>query len=169
MSTAYIGTNGTSTAEGLEISADASTRVPTPTAMTMDPDGDLILRVGSDSAANNTYFKVCSAALRRNSPVFKAMLYGLWAESKPQNDSETQWLVSLPDEEPSAMRVILDIVHGNFDKVPYCPWEPVLYEVVVLADKYDMFKCLIPWAEYWRRVVVQNLNEYGKPFMVHVA
>jgi hypothetical protein len=87
------------------------------------------------------------------------MLYGPWTEAKPQSNSGSrcQWVVCLPDDEPSAMQVILDIVHGNFDKVPVTPWALDLYHVVVIADKYHMFRCLRPWAAHWRRVVIQNL------------
>jgi hypothetical protein len=133
---------------------------------TMDPDGDLILRVGTGLVSEMTKFKVCSAALRRNSPVFRAMLYGPWTESKPPGNSESQWVVCLPDDDPSGMETILNIVHGNFDKVQAAPEPLVLYNVVVIADKYDMFKCLRPWASDWRKEVVRNLH---KPLLVHVA
>jgi hypothetical protein len=67
------------------------------------------------------------------------------------------------------MEIILDIVHGNFDKVQAAPEPLVLYNIVVIADKYDMFKCLRPWASDWRKEVVRRLGEVCKPLLVHVA
>jgi hypothetical protein len=166
MSTPDIRTSGT------EEDLEASSTLPTATIhamVTMDPDGDLILRVGSGTAAEITEFQVCSAALRRNSPVFKSMLYGPWTESKPPENSESQWVVHLPDDDRSGMEIILDIVHGNFDRVQASPEPLVLYDVVVIADKYDMFKCLRPWASDWRKEVVRRLDKVCNPLLVHVA
>jgi hypothetical protein len=173
MSTPDIPTSTMADLEGLETSSELPTvTIPAIVTMDMDPDGDLILRVGSESddpAAKITDFKVCSAALRRNSPVFKAMLYGPWTESKRLENSESQWVVSLPEDDPSGMEVILNIVHGNFDKVQATPGARVLYDVVITADKYDMFRCLRPWASDWRKEVVQNQGGICKPLFVHVA
>lgn len=49
----------------------------------MDPDGDMLLRIGSEVNEPTSDFIVCSASLRRASPVWKAMLFGPWLESKP--------------------------------------------------------------------------------------
>lgn len=75
----------------------------------MDPVGDLILRVGSNSNFSIKNFKVCSSSLRRASPVQKKMLFGPGRES--QRDP-SGWLVELPDDDPAAMHVLLDIIHG---------------------------------------------------------
>jgi hypothetical protein len=166
MSTPDIPISGT--AEGLE-APSKSPDITIPDMATMDPDGDLILRVGTGPAGEMTEFKVCSAALRRHSPVFKAMLYGPWTESKPPGNSESQWVVYLPDDDPSGMETILNIVHGNFDKVQAAPEPLVLYNIMIIADKYDMFKCLRLWASDWRKEVVRKLDEICKPLLVHVA
>ncbi|KAK4239774.1 hypothetical protein C8A03DRAFT_13842 [Achaetomium macrosporum] len=136
----------------------------------MDTDGDLILRVGSDGTAEMTDFKVCSATLRRVSPVFKAMLFGTWIESKPPRHSGRQWMVSLPEDDPSAMRVILHIVHGHFDKVPASSTSYALSDLVVTADKYDMLRCLRPWAaKWWKEATHEFYRRPINPLLVHVA
>lgn len=168
MSTSDSHTSSTAE-EGHEAFSEAPIGVATPLMVTMDPDGDLTLRVGADTAAKTTDFRVCSATLRRNSPVFKAMFYGTWTESKPPKDSESQWVVSLPDDDPSGLQVILDIVHGNFDKVQITSGSLDLYQIVVAADKYDMFRCLRPWAAEWRKEVAENLNGFFQSSFVHVA
>jgi hypothetical protein len=152
------------TAESLE------TAPTSPTTVIVDPDGDLVLRVGSARTAEITDFRVCSATLRRASPVLKAMLFGPWIESKTRRESESQWEVTLPEDEPSGMGVILDIFHGNFDAVPASLETFTLFALVVAADKYDMFRCLRPFAASWREETAQVLAD-GRiaPRLVYVA
>ncbi|KAL1839665.1 hypothetical protein VTJ49DRAFT_1275 [Mycothermus thermophilus] len=103
----------------------------------VDPDGDLILR-----SERSGSIKVCSAALRRASPVFKAMLFGPWKEAKPATGT---WVVHIDDSEwPNALDIILPVIHG----VPFDP--PAvnaqqLSEVLIFADLYDMRQLLRPW------------------------
>jgi len=119
----------------------------------VDPDGDLSLVVGSDHQAIPTTFKVCSAAMRRASPVWKAMLFGGWAESKANNRT-SDWVVSLPDDLPDQVLIILNIAHGKFDLVPD-KFEKIheLYDLIVLADKYEAIQSLRLWVNSWIRHV----------------
>ncbi|KAJ3961874.1 hypothetical protein N0V92_001438 [Colletotrichum tropicale] len=82
-------------------------------AFSFDPIGDLTLRVGEDGVAYE--FVVCSRTLSRWSPVFRTMLFGGFAESKP---ADAAWSVSLPEDLPSAMFLVLSIIHGCFEHVP---------------------------------------------------
>ncbi|KAK4032528.1 hypothetical protein C8A01DRAFT_41027 [Parachaetomium inaequale] len=108
----------------------------------VDPDGDLLLRTATTS------FNVCSAALRRASPVFKAMLFGPWAESKPTGAGE-QWVVSLPEDPPAALEIVLDIMHGKVDVVPNEIKASLFSDMLVLTDKYDLRRLLRPWTRRW--------------------
>lgn len=76
----------------------------------IDPDGDLTFRTPTST------FKVCSAALRRASPVLKAMLFGPWKVSKPSNG--TAWVVDLREDSDVALAFILPIIHGQLRNVP---------------------------------------------------
>lgn len=107
-----------------------------------DPNGDLRLKVGPD----NVTCVVCSRSLSRVSPVFKAMLYGSFAESKPTHG---EWIVALPEDNQEAMFLLLNIVHGRFNAIPWNLTIERLYYVTVLTDKYDMTKSLCPWASRW--------------------
>ncbi len=52
------------------------------TEVVVDPEGDLSLLVGAElPGAEPLIFQVCSAALRRASPVWKAMLSGPWVHT----------------------------------------------------------------------------------------
>ncbi|KAK0726302.1 hypothetical protein B0T21DRAFT_292963 [Apiosordaria backusii] len=110
----------------------------------IDKDGDLVLRVGSGSERRE--YRVDSHALRRASPVFKAMLFGgPWIESKPADASD--WVVALPEDDPSAFQVLLLIVHCQFAKVSTAMASgDKLYDLFILCDKYGMTALTKPWA-----------------------
>ncbi|OIW22433.1 hypothetical protein CONLIGDRAFT_223343 [Coniochaeta ligniaria NRRL 30616] len=74
------------------------------------------------------------------------MLYGGFAESKPSNP-ETTWVVRLPEDDPEALAMLLNAVHGTVETIPKELPEELLYGVTVLTDKYDMAKTLRPWAQ----------------------
>ncbi|CAP65509.1 uncharacterized protein PODANS_6_10050 [Podospora anserina S mat+] len=111
----------------------------------IDPDGDLVLHVGADSDPTPRTFRVDPAALRRASPVFKAMLFGPSAESKPAGE---QWLVSLPEDDPDDFEIILQIVHCQFHvrRIPRkLMTRKAVYGLLLLTDKYQMTHLLAPW------------------------
>ncbi|KAF6821716.1 nuclear pore protein-like protein [Colletotrichum musicola] len=116
----------------------------------IDPDGDLILRAGSELQDPAKSFLVCSSALRRSSAVWKTMLFGPFKESKPASGA---WEVDLPEDNPSGLWILLHIVHANFRMVPRTPTLTELYEVLRLANKYDMISAVKPWAKTWLSVV----------------
>ncbi|KAI5461413.1 hypothetical protein BGZ63DRAFT_424302 [Mariannaea sp. PMI_226] len=131
------------------ITPAASPSDPKPTELghiTFDDDGDLLLRVGADLDVELFEFLVCSAALRRASPVWKTMLYGPFKEAKP---ADGDWVVSLPSDRPDSMSIILDIIHADFGNIPKTPAIEVLHGIMVICDKYDMIEVIRPWAADW--------------------
>lgn len=120
----------------------------------IDPDGDLILLVGS--GRNNmkpAFFRVCASTLRRASPFWKAMLFGPWKESKPADGTDS-WIVDLPKDDPKHLRVLLDIVHSNISAVPERPhYTSGLAGIVILADKFQMIRHLRPWSNGWASIL----------------
>ncbi|OIW22434.1 hypothetical protein CONLIGDRAFT_638350 [Coniochaeta ligniaria NRRL 30616] len=117
-----------------------------------DPDGELHLEVGSEKVA----YVVCPRSLARASPVFKRMLYGGFAEARP---ADGNWRVQLPDDNPEALALLLNIVHGHFDKIPMGMREIELYEATVLTNKYDMTHTLRPWAQHWLKELPKTKRE----------
>ncbi|KAF4815615.1 hypothetical protein CGCSCA5_v006965 [Colletotrichum siamense] len=113
-------------------------------AFSFDPIGDLTLRIGEDVVAYE--FIVCSRTLSRWSPVFRTMLFGGFAESRP---ADATWSVSLPEDLPSAMFLVLSIIHGCFEHVPTSLSQIELYQTLVVTEKYDMTKIVRPWATTW--------------------
>ncbi|TRX89038.1 hypothetical protein FHL15_010057 [Xylaria flabelliformis] len=149
----------------------------------IDPDGDLSLKVGetrciyksgndvlSDQEPDHEHqlpavYIVCSKALSRASPVWKTLLYGGFAESKPSSaSSASDWVVELPDDDPKAMATILNIIHSRFDLLPRIT-DLVnlddLYQLTVLTDKYDLTPLLRPWASIWINSATEKYNSWG--------
>ena len=95
----------------------------------IDPDGDLVLIVGSPDATV-ARFRVSRFALRLASPVWKAMFCGSFAEATAQE-------VKMPADEPEAMRYVLLNVHLQFRKLPTSLRLKEIAQLAELCDKYD--------------------------------
>ncbi|KAF5495042.1 hypothetical protein CGCS363_v010131 [Colletotrichum siamense] len=127
-----------------------------------DTHGDLTLKVGGNRSAY--HFLVCSRTLRRSSPVFEAMLFRGFAESKPADSAA--WTIQLPDDDPSVILLVLSIIHGHFQLVTRELKEYQLHEVLVVTEKYDMTKILNPWASTWfapykERSLINSQNAFS--------
>ncbi|KAK0726300.1 hypothetical protein B0T21DRAFT_421626 [Apiosordaria backusii] len=132
----------------------------------IDEDGDLILHVGPTSTLKA--YKIEASTLRRTSVVFKAKLLGEWSNSKPTDGS--QWVVSLPEDDPICLKVVLHIIHGQFDhasEVMAKGDKNMLYDLLVLCDKYDMAYIIKPWASAWFDRTIQDLKD--KPSYLKLA
>ncbi|KAI0431611.1 hypothetical protein F5Y09DRAFT_184574 [Xylaria sp. FL1042] len=137
---------------------------PPPPKSCLDPRGDLCIDVGMYPAES---FMVCSRTLARVSPFWDKMLYGEFIESKkpPPQDDSLEWTVKLPEDNPTAMGLLLRIIHSRFDVVP--GYEDLLYvrdlyDICVIADKYDMAHVLQPRARGWLRSTLYSTELIGK-------
>ncbi|KAI0442681.1 hypothetical protein F4803DRAFT_518165 [Xylaria telfairii] len=181
VNTAAVGTvdsaivGGPSSSGSLNPAGICSYITPELSRTIIDPDGDLILRVGetrciyiprSDARSNHgpdqnqehehelpVIYVVCSKTLSRASPVWKKLLCGGFAESKPPcASSASDWVVELPDDNPKAMATILNIIHIRFGSLPRTAdliSIEDLYQLTILTDKYDLTAVLRPWAAIW--------------------
>ncbi|KAI2606621.1 hypothetical protein GGR54DRAFT_644123 [Hypoxylon sp. NC1633] len=125
----------------------------------IDIDGDLCLDIGHGSAL----FVVCSKSLARSSRFWKRLLYGQFKEGLGR-EKPSEWVVELPEDDPEAMRTVLNIVHCRFDQITDYDEDVdvmCLLGVCVLTDKYDMTHLLRPWATGWSRNVNFECNVQG--------
>ncbi|KAK1963416.1 hypothetical protein LY78DRAFT_641532 [Colletotrichum sublineola] len=127
-----------------------------------DKDGDLTIRVGSRLRP----YRVDSKTLSRSSPVFKRMLFGGFAESRPSDGGD--WVVDLPDDRSASMEILFRIVHGAFEMVPTQLSLGDLYTVLAHTEKYDATRLLRPWAKTWLHNPVVR-NQTGEPELLCVA
>ncbi|KAI0969669.1 hypothetical protein F4678DRAFT_480846 [Xylaria arbuscula] len=126
----------------------------------LDPKGDLRLNVGTFEAKS---FTVCSKALARASPFWDKLLYGVFREGKRRStqDDNSEWTIDLPEDDPEAMEVLLNIIHGRFDAVPKYHKNsaiPDIYEISVITDKYHMTHMIRPWARKWARSALYSIK-----------
>ncbi|KAK1957333.1 hypothetical protein LY78DRAFT_663723 [Colletotrichum sublineola] len=125
-----------------------------------DPQGDLTLRV------NQKDILVYSRTVARSSTVFRAMLFTGFAESKPEGESA--WTVDLPDDEFHPTLLLLTMIYGNFASVPDTLKPEELYQLLVVADKYDMIHTLKPMVSTWYRPHKDAITVVGNEIVVLV-
>lgn len=101
------------------------------------------------------------------SPVFRAMLDGNFKEGRDLT-SNGKVQVPLPDDDPAALAIILNIVHGHNRRVPRRVSLELLTNITILVDKYQMVEAVEFFAETWmeglKKVIPTN---YGSRTDVH--
>lgn len=142
--------------------------------VTVDPDGDLYLRIGERSGKDGldtskvskalfkgsvhvhprvTEFLVDSKALSRASPVFSRMLNGGFAESlRPDSSTGEKWVVRLPEDDIKAMSMLLHIMHCRFEHPQRLTDSFLLrhfYQIAIATDKYCCTHLVQPWIIFW--------------------
>jgi len=125
-----------------------------------DSDGDVVLVVSSGATKRTVRFQVNSHSLCLASSVFRAML-GANAHFKEGNALRGRSATSPPieitlgDDEPKALALILRVVHYQYDWVPRTLNDDQLYQVAIVCDKYDMRQVLGLWLDQWIPVDTQ--------------
>jgi hypothetical protein len=103
------------------------------------------LKIGlSDSSKK---FVVCSRTLSRISRVLERMLYGSFAESKPE--CATGWTIDLPDVNSLPFALLAYITRGEFGSIPKTLNVDELFELIILTHYYDCTQILSPCSERW--------------------
>ncbi|KAK3987172.1 hypothetical protein QBC44DRAFT_383391 [Cladorrhinum sp. PSN332] len=113
----------------------------------VDEDGDLILRIGAETTKGQRDFQVCSSTMRRCSQILKAMLFGGWKESKP--DDGSQWIVDLPVDDPASFQVLLSLMHAKFAVTETLMTPQLLHSIMITVDKYNLWHIIRPFAQKW--------------------
>ena len=123
----------------------------------LDARGDLTLVAGQEEVR----FRVCSRSLARSSPAWERRLY--------DEDQQTadDWVISLPDDNPDGLRVLLLAVHCKFAAIPrVLPWA-TLFHTTVLCERYDMVELLKSfWSGWIKSVKLESMNP-GPETLVH--
>ncbi|KAK7981222.1 hypothetical protein PG989_013679 [Apiospora arundinis] len=121
--------------------------------LSFDPDGDLLLAVGEECpGATPATYKVDSRALSRASAIFRHMFHGAFAKSHRPEVGD--WVVRLPEDSPFAISLMLAVCHLQFDFLPQAKlmdasYIQLIYDLVVVTEKYALTHCLRPWARSW--------------------
>jgi hypothetical protein len=82
------------------------------------------------------------------SPVFKAMLKHGFLEGSTLR-AERKVEIPLPDDDPVCFAVLMDIVHGNREKVPREISFHFMLAMAILVDKYRLQECVSEYSDMW--------------------
>lgn len=55
----------------------------------------------------------------------------------------------MPEDDATAMLLILRICHVQFSQIPDTPGHELIYQLAVLCDKYDCAQVVRPWLKQW--------------------
>ncbi|KAI0162004.1 hypothetical protein GGR57DRAFT_498349 [Xylariaceae sp. FL1272] len=65
------------------------------------------------------------------------------------------------EADPDGMQVVLDIIHGNFSRIPKSPSVDVLYGIAMVVFSYKAQHMLLPWAREWlKNLRCDDSHEY---------
>ncbi|KAK1994416.1 hypothetical protein LX36DRAFT_751750 [Colletotrichum falcatum] len=131
----------------------------------LDVDGDLSLCVGAARVSQPTTFLVCSKSISRSSPVMKQMILGEPTETLSIQDDRTNRTIHLPDDEPVPMRLMLEVIHGDFRHVPQKMEIQALHALVVVMHKYDALSLVRPWVRAWL-ASARTSGDYARLFSI---
>ncbi len=133
----------------------------TPKVHNVDPNGDLILRVGEALAsaalpqplvastatprASFTLIRVSSKILTLVSPVFNAMLNGNFREGQLRLSTDSPPYLDLPEDNPFAMLLMCRVLHYHAKTTNRTIDMVFIADIAKLADKYGCASACQPW------------------------
>lgn len=113
-----------------------------------DSDNDSVETPQPILRSKETRMLVSSKHMIHVSPVFKAMFrHETFAEGRELAKGKA--VVPLPDDDPFAMRILLNLIHSNYRKVPRIVDLDTMTSIAILADKYELTDVLYTHSELW--------------------
>ena len=114
------------------------------------PNGDLILVVGGKKSRK---FLVHTSSLINASPVFKALLGPNFEEGHrlAQSDKSNPVEIKLPEDDPSAMDIMLRVIHCRNEKLKETPSPEKIFLIARACDKYNCIDSLAFALRDWFR------------------
>lgn len=122
----------------------------------IDPNGDVVLLFTGDSPR----LLVSSKTLSLASPVFAAMFSPRFREGRSLSTANPT-VVSLPDDPPLAMETIARILHFRHELVSTGEFDD-LFDIALVADKYDLANSLGPWRQVWLRHLPKQHEDFSE-------
>lgn len=123
-------------------------------SLILDPWGDVLFILPSQNGERTARFQVNSNSLCLASPVFRAMLgsnshfkEATALEARAKNPASPPVEITLADDDPNALALVLRIIHHQNNSLPKTLSEDQLYEVAIICDKYDLRHALMLWLD----------------------
>lgn len=131
------------------------------------PD-DSATAADSGTLPGGIQMRVSSKHLSLVSPVFARLMKGQFAESLSLRSAGTIE-VPLPGDDPLALQIICNIIHGHFRKVPRKVDIGLLTQIAILIDKYALHEiaemCTDMWFQKLEEEIPQTWNEELMPWL----
>ncbi|KAK2873447.1 hypothetical protein FQN49_002370 [Arthroderma sp. PD_2] len=102
---------------------------------------------------------VSSRHLILASPVFRVMLQHKFNESNVLRVTGSVE-IPLPDDDPDAFLIILNIIHGHLRQVPLEVDLHMLTQLAILVDKYELHERIEMFASFWFRNLKPTIPEH---------
>lgn len=135
-----------------------------PTHILLEPAGDRFLVVNKGQSQQT--FRVSSKAMCLASPVWRAMM----DPSGPWKEAQDGGHVNFPEDDPDTLRIVLDVVHFHFHRIPSSLTYEQLLDLAILCDKYDTARLLLPWFQlHWKFSFSKYAEEQGKECSLLIA
>ncbi|EFR04839.1 hypothetical protein MGYG_07842 [Nannizzia gypsea CBS 118893] len=99
---------------------------------------------------------VSSRHLILASPVFRAMLEHRFGESQALR-AVGSVEIPLPDDDPDAFLIVLNIIHGHLRQVPLQVDLQMLTQLAILVDKYELHERTEVFAGFWFGNLIPNI------------
>ncbi|KAH7062519.1 hypothetical protein B0J12DRAFT_763842 [Macrophomina phaseolina] len=78
-------------------------------------------------------------------------------------------VIPLPNDDPGALEILLNIAHFHFKKVPSTLSFHSLLHLAVLTEKHGATKLVRPWVEGWLKRAEEWVNKPGYEELLYVA
>jgi len=118
----------------------------------IDPEGDIII----SHPTTESKFRLCSRILTLSSPVFRAMFSPRYCEGLALASAVGVVEISLPGDSPRAMAIIFRLLHYQNPEVGKEIENEVLYEMALMAEKYELIGALGRWRETWLQTTARD-------------
>jgi hypothetical protein len=102
---------------------------------------------------------VSSKHMMLASPVFKAMLQASTFKEGQKLSAAGKVEVPLPEDDPNAIEVALNIIHGRNKLVPRVLSLELLTSVSLLVDKYQMAEAVQCFSDTWISALIEDIPE----------
>lgn len=141
----------------------------------ISPTGDVILVVGESDQEKRLLVE--SSALRRSSRVFAAMFSGPWLESEgllppvPKENplsSPKPSAITLPEDNPEAMKVICHLVHPQYPFTPAPMTVQAFLTIAIHIDKYGFGRALQASCDSWWRPFLNGVDDLSDVDLIHL-
>ena len=112
-----------------------------------DPGGDLILRLGSETAFQS--LRVSAKVISLASPVFNTLLNSNFREGQPASPGSDR-SIKLHDDDPEAMALLCQTLHFWGSGLTEISFD-LLERFAILCDKYQCANVMQPLGQTWLR------------------